>query len=118
MPPQRSDLVLSSDIPNGEGNVLVFNSLDVEADCWNGSDDFSELQLVKDGRLSGRVQTNHENAHLLLAEQALQNPAKVAFGKSTPFKEFIRRTDTIETRRILFSPSTRDVKLASHRDAI
>ena len=31
MPPQRSDLVLSSNIPHGELNVLVFHRLNVEA---------------------------------------------------------------------------------------
>jgi len=31
MPPERADLVLPSDVPDGEGNVLVFDSLDVEA---------------------------------------------------------------------------------------
>lgn len=31
MPPERADLVLSSDIPNGERDVLVFDGLDVEA---------------------------------------------------------------------------------------
>lgn len=31
MPPQRSNLVLSSYIPNGELNVLVLNGLDVES---------------------------------------------------------------------------------------
>jgi hypothetical protein len=29
--PQRSDLVLSTDIPNGELDVLVFDSLNIEA---------------------------------------------------------------------------------------
>jgi hypothetical protein len=29
--PQRTDLVLTTDIPNGELNVLVFHSLDVES---------------------------------------------------------------------------------------
>jgi hypothetical protein len=28
--PQRTTLALSTDVPHGEGNVLVFNSLDVE----------------------------------------------------------------------------------------
>lgn len=101
MPPQRADLVLSSDIPHGEGNVLVLDSLDVEActspvshavqpdilvtwkcgtgqagarpgfgqggkapaldrgewhtDGGNGRDDFSKLELVEDGGLSGGV---------------------------------------------------------------
>lgn len=31
MPPQRADLVLSTDIPHGELNVLVLDGLDVEA---------------------------------------------------------------------------------------
>lgn len=31
MPPQRSDFVLSTHIPHGELNILVFDGLDVEA---------------------------------------------------------------------------------------
>jgi hypothetical protein len=31
VPPKRADLVLTSDIPNGEGNVFIFDSLDVES---------------------------------------------------------------------------------------
>lgn len=31
VPPQRSNLVLTTDIPHGEGDVLVLDSLDVEA---------------------------------------------------------------------------------------
>lgn len=31
MPPQRSDLVLSTHIPYGELDVLIFDSLDIEA---------------------------------------------------------------------------------------
>ena len=31
MPPQRSDLILSSHIPNGELNVFIFDSFDIEA---------------------------------------------------------------------------------------
>lgn len=30
MPPEGTDLVLASDIPNREGDVLVFNSLNVK----------------------------------------------------------------------------------------
>lgn len=30
MPPERTDLVLSSDVPDGEGDVLVLDSLHVE----------------------------------------------------------------------------------------
>lgn len=31
MPPEGSDLILSSNIPNGEGNVLVLDGFDVES---------------------------------------------------------------------------------------
>jgi hypothetical protein len=31
MPPEGTDLVLSSDIPHSERDILVLNSLDVEA---------------------------------------------------------------------------------------
>ena len=31
VPPERSNLVLSSDIPNSEGDVLVLHSLDIES---------------------------------------------------------------------------------------
>jgi hypothetical protein len=34
--PQRTDLVLTSDIPNCKGNVLVFDSFDVESNGRNG----------------------------------------------------------------------------------
>lgn len=96
--PQRTDLVLTTDIPHGELNVLVFDGLNVEAwslvstslfcvlrvsgisilrrvgcmdrgeltDGGDGSDDFTELQLVQDGGLSGGVETDHQNTHLLL----------------------------------------------------
>ena len=44
--------------------------------CRDGGDDFSQLQLVKDGRLSGGVKTDHENPHFLLTEEALENTGK------------------------------------------
>lgn len=34
----------------------------------NSGDDLTKLQLVKNGGLSGSVETDHENSHLLLAE--------------------------------------------------
>jgi len=72
MPPQRPNLVLSSDIPYGELNVLVLDGLDVESDCWDSRDDFTKLELVKDGGLSSCVQTNHQDSHLLLSPQLVK----------------------------------------------
>lgn len=93
MPPQRSDLVLSSDIPHGELNVLVFHGLNVEAlsivtvsqgfscrryragrttNCGYGRDDFAQLQLVEDGGLAGRIETDHQDAHFLLPPELIE----------------------------------------------
>lgn len=72
MSPERSDLVLSSDIPHGELNVLVLDGLDVESDGWDSGDDFTELQLVENGGLSGGIQTNHQDSHLLLSPELVE----------------------------------------------
>ena len=58
MPPQRADLVLAADVPHGEVDVFVLDGLDVESDGGNGSDDFSELQLVEDCGLTGGIETD------------------------------------------------------------
>ena len=41
--PQRSDLVLTADVPHSEADVLVLDRLDVEADGWNRRDDLAQL---------------------------------------------------------------------------
>ena len=41
-------------------------------DCWDGGDDLAELQLVEDGGLAGSVQADHQNTHLLLAPEAIE----------------------------------------------
>lgn len=70
MSPQRSNLVLSSNIPNCKANVLVFDGFDVEADCRNCGDDFTQFQFVQYRGLPGCVQADHQNANLFFAEQA------------------------------------------------
>jgi len=72
VPPERSDLVLTSDVPHSERDVLVFHSLYVEADSRDGRDDFTELQFVQNRRFTGSVQTHHQDAHLFLAEKATE----------------------------------------------
>lgn len=90
MSPQRTDLVLSTNIPYGELNVLVLDCLDVETwelsaanrvkvffeaehtDRWDGCDDFTKLQLVQNGGLSGSIQTNHQDSHLLLSPELIK----------------------------------------------
>ena len=70
--PQRTDLVLAADVPHGEADVLVLDRLDVEADGGNGGDDLAQLELVQNGRLTGRVQADHQNSHLLFAKEAAE----------------------------------------------
>jgi len=76
VPPEGTDLVLTSHIPHGEVDVLVLHSLDVETDGGNCCNDLAELQLVQDGGLTGSVKTDHEDPHVLLAEKAAENLCK------------------------------------------
>lgn len=70
--PQRSDLVLSTDIPHGEGNVLVLDGLNVETNGWDGGDDLAKLQFVQDGGFTGGIQTNHQYSHLFVAKEVAE----------------------------------------------
>ena len=47
MPPQRSNLILPSHIPNVELYILIRDRLDVEADCRNGGDVGVDFELVE-----------------------------------------------------------------------
>jgi len=67
MSPEGADLVLSSYVPDGEGDVLVLDGLNVEADCGDGGDDLAKLKLVENGGLTSGVETNHQNSHFFLA---------------------------------------------------
>lgn len=49
MSPERSDLVLSTDIPDVEFGVLVGDCLYVKADSWDGGHVLIEFELVQDG---------------------------------------------------------------------
>jgi len=89
MAPERSDLVLSADVPDIELHILVCDRLDVESDGWDRGDSLVQLQLVEyccDGCqlnpwfreggqrlgrtcLSGSVETQHQQSHLLRPKQ-------------------------------------------------
>ena len=44
--------------------------MDLElTDGRDGGDDFTELELVQDRSLTGGVETDHQNSHLLLGEK-------------------------------------------------
>lgn len=70
MPPQRPNLILTTNIPDVEFYILVGDCLDVESDGGDCGDVLAELELVENGRLSGGVKTQHEQAHLLGTEDA------------------------------------------------
>jgi len=72
MPPQRSDLVLPTNVPHCELDVLVLDSLDVEADSGNRGDNLTKLELVQNGGFSGSVKTDHQNSHLFLSPQSIK----------------------------------------------
>jgi len=69
VPPEGTDLVLTSNVPDGERNVLVLDGLDIEADGRDGRNDFAKLQLVQDGGLTSGIETHHQDTHLLLAKE-------------------------------------------------
>jgi len=73
--PQRSDLILTTDIPHSEVDVLVLNSLDVETDGRDRRNDLTELELVQNRGLSGGIKTDHQNTHVLAAQKSLQQRA-------------------------------------------
>ena len=51
-------------------------------DGGDGGDDLPQLELVQDGGLPGGVQPHHEDPHLLLADQTLQQvPKEVPHGQ-------------------------------------
>jgi len=76
MSPQWSNFVLSTNIPHGELDVLVLDGLNVESNCRNGCDNFTKLQLVENGSLSGSIQTDHQNSHLLLSPETVEDLGK------------------------------------------
>jgi hypothetical protein len=44
----------------------------MHTDCGDGCDDFAELQLVQNRGLSGSIQTNHQDSHLLLSPELIE----------------------------------------------
>ena len=49
MAPERADLVLSTNVPDVEFDVLVGHGFDVEANGRDGGDVLVELEFVEDG---------------------------------------------------------------------
>lgn len=41
-------------------------------DGWDSGDDLTKLELVKNGGLSGGIETDHQDSHLLLAPELVE----------------------------------------------
>ena len=62
--PEESNLVRTADIQYSERDAFVFDSLHIETNYGDSCDDFTELELVKNGGLTSGVKTDHEDANL------------------------------------------------------
>jgi hypothetical protein len=79
VPPERTDLVLTTDIPHGEVDVPELYRLDVKSDGRDCCDNLAKLELVENRSFTSTIETDHENAHLRLDEQACINKYEYAY---------------------------------------
>lgn len=80
MPPQRPNLVLTTDIPNVELDVPHRHRLDVEADGWDRRNGVGQLERVEDSCLSGSIETKHEDSYFPGAKQLVDEPGEARHG--------------------------------------
>ena len=71
--PQRPDLGLAADVPDGEADVVVLDGLHVEADGGERGDHLAQLQLVQHRGLPRVVQPDHQDPAGGAGEQAVQH---------------------------------------------
>ena len=71
--PQRPDLGLAADVPDGEADVVVLHGLHVEADGGERGDHLAQLHLVQHRGLARVVQPDHEDPAGGAGEQAVQH---------------------------------------------
>lgn len=63
--PQWSDLVLATDVPYGEQGVLLLQCLNVVPEGWDVFQCQAHYQFVKDGSLTGGVQTDYNRGYFV-----------------------------------------------------
>lgn len=68
MPPEGADFVLSSDVPHGEGNVLVLDGLDVET-CVE-SELSTRICMIEREKLTDRRDRRHNLTQLQLVQNS------------------------------------------------
>lgn len=77
MLPELSDFILSSDVPDCKLDLLKFNSFNVKSDGWDWWDNFTQLEFIEDGCLTGSVETEHQGSELLLSEEISEDFSEV-----------------------------------------
>ena len=71
--PQRSQNLLTSDVPHREADVAVLDGLHVEADGGDSDNDLAKLQTMEDGGLAGGVEAQKQNPdRLATADEPIQ----------------------------------------------
>ena len=64
MLPKRSELVLTSHIPDSELDVLVLQRLHIESDGGDGLDELVLFQFEEDRSLARTIETQSNDSHL------------------------------------------------------
>ena len=77
VPPERSDLILSSDIPNCHFYLLEFDCFDIETDSWYCGDELSQFELIERSCLASAIQTEEKNSHFPFREEKRKHSGKV-----------------------------------------
>ena len=80
--PQRSDLVLPSDIPHSEANILVLHGFHVESNGGDSSHHLAKLELVQNSRLQNAGTGSVQKVHLVSVRRFLFKQGTISIKKS------------------------------------
>jgi hypothetical protein len=69
--PQKSYLVLTTNVPHGAIDVLVLDRLHIETHGGRGVDYLAQLELIQNGRLACRIEAHHQQAAVLVRDHAV-----------------------------------------------
>eukprot|EP00413_Alexandrium_margalefii_P015357 CAMPEP_0204533932 /NCGR_PEP_ID=MMETSP0661-20131031/12579_1 /ASSEMBLY_ACC=CAM_ASM_000606 /TAXON_ID=109239 /ORGANISM="Alexandrium margalefi, Strain AMGDE01CS-322" /LENGTH=327 /DNA_ID=CAMNT_0051540351 /DNA_START=136 /DNA_END=1118 /DNA_ORIENTATION=- len=102
--PERPDLVLAADVPNGEIQILVLNRLDIEADGRDRGNHLAKLKLVKYRRFACGVKPYHQDSHVCLAYKALPDLCEGKAHGCDPARPAIAAADRCTGLRLQLEP--------------
>jgi len=80
MSPQRPDLVLTTNIPDVELDILHRHRLDVESNGRDGSDRVGELERVQNRSLASSIKSQHQNAHFPRPKELVDEAGETRHG--------------------------------------